>query len=404
MAAVPQQQQSTGMTAAQFAYLLWQQQQASGEAGDASAAARGLSQNYTDRANAQINTGDAYYEMLKALQGQLMTTTGQDEGDLKNRTDQIASGLNGTVDRAAAIAGSQAGAQLRKRGMGDSTQAAESANGLTRQYGEVYQKIQEMARQRAFDELKSKQGLNQQLLGTVGTGLSSSNNSSLTNAREMSTAASKAASEARQNQGGKTQNLLESKLMEAMLGSKAVKGGIDDGMNYLGDKVKSLFAPAAFDPEAFYSAPKETANYADWKASEQAANGVTQSSALPISEMLDPSVLGTQEPVWFNQYEAPTVSGSGMVGAPTAVEQPASFAVPTLGQTAQPQQEQQQWYTLPEYSDQSFTDQYQDYTFSNDLPADQNYFDDTAYTWEAPQEEQTWEVDYETPQNLTWSW
>jgi hypothetical protein len=203
MSATPTQ--SSGQLGAldliQLAKLLSDYSSADSEAGNASAAARDMAGNLRVRSNITNDAADQYLALVKALQSQVSGDPATEIADLEGRTNQIFSALAPSVDRGNAIAASQGYSQALKRGMGDSTQASDAAKNLTRNFGDVYQKLQEVARQRAFDELKTNKQLAGQNLSTATSGLMNLNNLALTNARELQSAASRSAGAAQQNLG-----------------------------------------------------------------------------------------------------------------------------------------------------------------------------------------------------------
>jgi hypothetical protein len=194
-----------------LAQLLWQlkQYQATDEGKNAAnGAARDMNGNLVDRTVATNNQADLYNKLVSALQNQINPDQAQVASDINGRTDQIFSGLAGTVDRANAIAGSQAGAALAKRGMGDSTQATDKVNDLTRNFGDVYQKLREMAAQRAFDEQKGKQTLANQAFQTATQGAVYMNSQAQGAARDNASSAAKAATTANTAYGGAVKDAL----------------------------------------------------------------------------------------------------------------------------------------------------------------------------------------------------
>lgn len=158
-----------------------------------------------------------------------------DEEAIRNREAQRFSALAPSVDRAAAMAGSQGFAQAVRSGMGDSTQAADRAGALTREFGDMYAKLQENARTTAFQEalerLKSMladKSASTQQLGTAANAVANYGNSAQRIAadRMQATSGSKAAT-----------NAALGKVFEKVLDSDTLR-------NVLGQADKAL-APAA---------------------------------------------------------------------------------------------------------------------------------------------------------------
>ena len=141
---------------AQLGLLLRDAMNNSAASGNASAVAADAGRNLTERANTTNSAADQALALIAALSQQMGLSTADESAGISNRSDQIFSNLVGTVDRGNAIASSQGFAQALRRGMGDSTQAADQANNLTRSFSDVYSKLRETANAGAFDEANKK--------------------------------------------------------------------------------------------------------------------------------------------------------------------------------------------------------------------------------------------------------
>jgi uncharacterized protein YbjQ (UPF0145 family) len=229
---------STSMSLVDLARLLGTMGSLESARGSSAATARDMAGNLRDRTNATNSGADTYAQLVAALQAQAIPDAAGDEASLINRTNQIASALNATTDRASAIASSQAGAGLLKRGMANSSQASDMVGGLTRQFGDVYQKIQEMARQRAFDEMKQKAAANTANLQVATQGLVNMDNQALTNARQLQQQSAKTASDTTSEYGKQFTNILGNKLMD--WGSKKADGFLNDALGQTDANGKKL--------------------------------------------------------------------------------------------------------------------------------------------------------------------
>jgi hypothetical protein len=160
--------------------------------------------------NANETARNTYAALLSALQGRIAGDPAKEEGDLLGRSNQIFSSLAGTVDRGNAIAASQGYAKSLRRGMGDSSQAADNSNELARNFGDVYQKLQEAARQRAFDELKASKQIDGQIYGVAANGLNSANANQMSATSAMANNARAAATTANSTANKTLQDMIES--------------------------------------------------------------------------------------------------------------------------------------------------------------------------------------------------
>lgn len=122
----------------------------------ANAAAQSASADYSDLYRALMAGVNQSNPLIQALL-QRMTEAGDpigelDEEAIRQREMQRFSALAPSVDRAHALAASQGFAQAMRSGMMDSTQAADQMGRLTRDFSDVYSKLQENARTTAFSE------------------------------------------------------------------------------------------------------------------------------------------------------------------------------------------------------------------------------------------------------------
>lgn len=203
--------------------LAWQLNQASklSNAADNSAGiAADANANYMNRYNATESVADTYAKLIAALQPTVQN--GMDETDLVNRTNQIFSSLVPTVDRASAITASQGYARALQRGMGNSTQAENAADDMTRRFGDVYQKLMETSRQRAFDELKAKLAGNTQALQAATQGFAATNPMQI--AQQYAAAAGKAATESQKSYQDNFSRILSSDLAQGAMKAVAKDG------------------------------------------------------------------------------------------------------------------------------------------------------------------------------------
>lgn len=205
MATVTGDQPLTTQELLQLIKSLRDAQAADDQANSASGIARDANANYREISNKTQTYADRYAALLDALGASINKTPEQDADFARNRADQIFSSYAGSVDRANTIAASQAGAKAYSRGMADSSQATDQVGNLTRNFSDVYTKLQEVARQRAFDELKARSAIDTQNYSAAAQGLNGTLRMALENAQKYSESAGRTAS-ATNKERGETQN------------------------------------------------------------------------------------------------------------------------------------------------------------------------------------------------------
>jgi len=209
------------------------------QAADASGVARDANANYREMSNKTQGYADMYGKLLEALSGRLNQPQDVNDEYLRNRADQIFSAYSGSVDRANAIAASQLGARLAKSGMGNSSAADDGRQGLTRQYSDVYNALQEKARQRAFDELKARQAQDTVNYQAAAQGLNGSLRMALENSRQYATDAGRASTTANTARGTAINNVLDTGVAGRVMGG--IDSAVKDAGGY-GALLKSLRA------------------------------------------------------------------------------------------------------------------------------------------------------------------
>ncbi len=322
MAAVPATSNPLGTTTTQdllqLAYLLNGAYSNAQSLGNANAVARDAAANYTGRYNATETAADQYLKLLQAISPALAQSADADSTDLVNRTNQIFSALVPTVDRANAMTASQGFAKALKNGMGDSTQAMDNANTLSRNFGDVYAKLQETARQRAFDELKASIQAKQQTASMATQGLANLNSQALNAARQTASDAATRAATAQTAVGSNLEKLITSKAADWLTGTvekklnenggftgllKTLQGAFSDDTTKVGPESPILWS--AGNPVTTGSAPSTSSSDYQWGANPDAFYSAPDeyTPSFNVSEYnYDPSSEGTAssaDPMWW---------------------------------------------------------------------------------------------------------
>lgn len=279
MASVPSTQQLTSQDQArlssdslvQLAFALNNLLNANKDAGSANDTRNVMSQNLTDRSNSVNSVADTYKALVQALQSKLVTTPGNDLEFLRNRSAQINSSLNSSIDRAGSQAMSSGFATALKRGMGNSTQAEDMATNLARKLSDVYVKADESAQQRAFDEMIKDRTVSAQTLGVAINGLVNANNTALSNARQLYDTAANTAKTANRGVGDNFGNVLSTSASKWLQGQADSYLKNNGGFSGVLDSLRKSFAGGSEAPAITMSGTPQRA----FTGSEEdtAANG-----------------------------------------------------------------------------------------------------------------------------------